>query len=167
VIVVDSNIVAYCWIRGERTDTAQRVRLCDPSWHAPVLWRSELRSALAGYIARGDMGPEIASTIMMEAESAMAGGEHLVASASVLEMAASSRLSAYDCEFVVLARALGVPLVSEDRAVLKAFPEIALTMEAYLENFSPSPSAAHERGAYYGSKVRRGSKHLTARVSRS
>jgi predicted nucleic acid-binding protein len=167
VIVVDSNIIAYCWIRGERTEMAQRVRLCDPSWHAPVLWRSDVRSALAGYMARGDMGPELASTVMMEAESAMAEGEHLVPSASVLDMAASSRLSAYDCEFVVLARALGVALVSEDRGILKAFPDVALTMEAYLQNFSRSPSAAHERGAHYGSKVRRGPKRLAARVSRA
>lgn len=155
MIVVDTNIVAYCWVRGERTEMAQRVRLCDPSWHAPVLWRSELRSALAGYMARGDMGTERASAIMAEAESAMAGCEHLVASGSVLEMAASSRLSAYDCEFVVLAHALGVPLVSEDRAVLKAFPDVALTMEAFLEHFSPMPPATHERGVSYGSKARR------------
>jgi len=165
VIVVDTNIVAYCWIRGERTHLALRIRGCDAAWHAPVLWRSELRSALAGYIARGDMGLERATTIMAEAEGAMAGREHLVPSTSVLEMAASSRLSAYDCEFVVLARALGVPLVSEDRGILKTFPDVALTMEAYLENFSPGPSSAHERVAYYKSKVRRGTKRLRARAS--
>jgi predicted nucleic acid-binding protein len=151
VIVVDSNIVAYCWILGERTETAQRVRLCDPAWHAPVLWRSELRSALAGYVARGDMGTKRASTIMAAAETAMAGCEHLVASASVLDLAASSRLSAYDCEFIVLAQVLGVPLVSEDRAVLKAFPEVALTMEAFLERLSSVPGTAHERTVSYGS----------------
>ncbi|HZZ93245.1 MAG TPA: type II toxin-antitoxin system VapC family toxin [Usitatibacter sp.] len=155
MIVVDSNVVAYCWIRGALTDTAQRLRVCDPSWHAPVLWRSELRSALAGYMVRGDMGAERATTIMVEAESAMAGCEHLVASGSVLEMAASSRLSAYDCEFVVLARALGVPLVTEDRAVSRAFPDVALTMQAFLEHFSPVPPAAHERSMSYGAKTRR------------
>ena len=166
MIVVDGNIVAYCWIRGERTEMAQRVRLSDPSWHAPVLWRSELRSALAGYVARGDMGTELSSRIMASAESAMAGCEHLVASASVLELAASSRLSAYDCEFVALAHALGVPLVSEDRAVLKAFPDIALTMEAFLERFPPVPPAAHERNVAYGSKaVRKSGRAGTTRRS--
>ena len=158
MIVVDSNVIAYCWMRGAHTDTAQRVRVCDASWHAPVLWRSELRSALAGYMARGDMGAERATAIMVEAESALAGCGHLVASSSVLEMAASSGLSAYDCEFVVLARALGVPLVTEDRAVLKSFPDVAFSMEAYLDDYWPRPSSAHERPVPYRSKAARNAK---------
>ena len=65
------------------------------------------------------------------AEGALAGREHLVPSAPVLEIASKSRLSAYDCEFVALASVLSVPLVTEDKAVLKAFPDRALTMEAF------------------------------------
>ena len=152
MIVVDTNIVAYCWIHGERTNLALRIRGCDAAWHAPVLWRSELRSALAGYMARGDMGLERATTIMAEAEGAMAGCEHYVGSSSVLEMAASSRLSAYDCEFVALAQSLAVPLVTEDRAVLKAFPDVALTMEAFLA--ASEPPAVHQRTAAYRTRSR-------------
>jgi len=49
VIVVDSNVIAYCWLNGPLTEAAQRVRTKDADWHAPVLWRSELRSILTGY----------------------------------------------------------------------------------------------------------------------
>ena len=49
MIVVDSNVIAYCWINGERTALAHRLRRLDPDWHAPVLWRSELRNILTGY----------------------------------------------------------------------------------------------------------------------
>ena len=31
------------------TGLAQRVRVKDPEWRVPVLWRSEMRSILAGY----------------------------------------------------------------------------------------------------------------------
>jgi len=68
---------------------------------------------------------------MEAAEGALAGREHLVPSAPVLEIAGRSRLSAYDCEFVALASVLSVPLVTEDKAILKAFPDRALTMEAF------------------------------------
>ena len=55
MIVVDSNVVAYCWIRGVRTELAQHVRLRDPEWHVPILWRSEVRSALSGFVWRGTL----------------------------------------------------------------------------------------------------------------
>jgi predicted nucleic acid-binding protein len=149
VIVVDTNVVAYCWIRSERSDVADRVRLRDAAWHVPILWRSELRSALAGYLWRGTMEMDDAAAIMNAAEEALAGCEHLVASSTVLELAARTRLSAYDCEFVALAQSLSVPLVTEDRAVLKALPEVALTMEAFLENLPPIAGAAHEKRRRY------------------
>lgn len=155
MIVVDSNVIAYCWIRGERTEVAQRLRLADAAWHAPVLWRSEVRSALAGHIGRGSMQPDGAAEIMCVAENAMAGGEHLVGSGAVLELVASARLSAYDCEFVALARSLSVPLVTEDRAIVKAFPDVALTMEAFLDRFPAGPPSVHQRGPRYARSRKR------------
>jgi hypothetical protein len=67
----------------------------------------------------------------------------------VLELAARTRLSAYDCEFVALAQALAVPLVTEDRAVRKAFPEVAVTMEDFLAGFPEVPPAAREKRGRY------------------
>jgi predicted nucleic acid-binding protein len=51
----------------------------------------------------------------------------------VLNVVERSRLSAYDAEFVALADGLGVPLVTEDKAIVRAFPALAMTMEAFLE----------------------------------
>ena len=131
MIVVDSNVVAYCWVNGPLTALAQRVRVKDPDWHAPILWRSEMRSILTGYLRDGSLtGPQIAR-IMEATEGALAGREHLVPSAPVLDIAGKSRLSAYDCEFVALASVLSVPLVTTDKGVLRAFPDRALTMEAF------------------------------------
>ena len=131
MIVVDSNVIAYCWVNGPLTQLAQRVRVKDPDWHVPILWRSEMRSILTGYLRDGSLtGPQVAR-IMEAAEDALAGSEHLVPSASVFEIAGKSRLSAYDCEFVALAGVLAVPLVTSDKEVLKAYPGQALTMESF------------------------------------
>lgn len=132
MIVVDSNVIAYCWIHGALTETAQRVRAKDPDWHAPVLWRSEMRSILAGYLRDGSLDANQAGRIMGAAESALDGAEHLVPSGPALEIAAATRLSAYDCEFVALAAALSVPLVTADREVLRAFPDRAVSMKAFV-----------------------------------
>jgi hypothetical protein len=91
---------------------------------------------------------------MAVVESVLAGHEHLVSSDAVLRLAATSRLSAYDCEFVALAQSLAVPLVTEDRAVLKAFPNVAIGMEGFLEKGMDTPPAAHDRRGRYRAKVK-------------
>ncbi len=131
MIVVDSNVVAYCWVNGPLTEIAQRVRVKDTEWHVPFLWRSEMRSILAGYFRDGSLTSAQISRIMAAAEEALAGREHLVPSARVFDLIRETRLSAYDCEFVALASVLSVPLVTADKAVLKAFPDRALTMEQF------------------------------------
>lgn len=132
MIVVDSNVVAYCWINGPLTDAAQRVRLRDPEWHVPQLWRSEMRSILAGYVRDGTLSARQIGEVMAGAEAAFAGHEHLVPSEGVFRVVARTKLSAYDAEFVALAEALNVPLVTADRQILKACPERARTMEAFV-----------------------------------
>ena len=132
MIVVDSNVIAYCWVNGLLTVLAQNVRVRDPDWHVPILWRSEMRSILTGYLRDGSLSRAQISQVMNAAESALAGSEHLVPSAAVFEITGKSRLSAYDCEFVALAFVLSAPLVTADKAVLRAFPQHALTMEAFL-----------------------------------
>jgi predicted nucleic acid-binding protein len=133
VIVVDSNVIAYCWVNGPLTALAQSVRVKDPEWHVPILWRSEMRSILTGYLRDGSLTGTQVSQVMYAAERAFVGREHIVPSASVFEIVEKSRLSAYGCEFIVLASVFDVPLVTTDKAVLKAFPERALTMEAFLK----------------------------------
>jgi predicted nucleic acid-binding protein len=60
----------------------------------------------------------------------MRGRELEVASERVLHAAAASRCSAYDWEFVALARELGVPLYTNDRAILRSFPGVARPLTA-------------------------------------
>ena len=132
MIVVDSNIIAYCWVNGPLTSLAQRVRVKDPDWHAPILWRSEMHSILTGYLREGSLNQAQIVRIMEAVENALAGCEHLVPASRVFEIAGKSRLSAYDCEFVALSSVLAVPLVTADKAVLKTFPEQARTMQAFL-----------------------------------
>ena len=133
MIVVDTNVIQYCWVHGQHTEAAQAVRQRDPDWHVPILWRSEMRNVLTAYLRRGLLSrPQIAA-ILRAADEALADSEHIVGDDLVLDVVASSALTAYDAEFVALAHALSVPLVTADKAVRKAFPKQALTMAQFLK----------------------------------
>jgi predicted nucleic acid-binding protein len=132
VIVVDSNVIAYCWINGDRSPLVHRLRRRDPQWHAPVLWRSEMRSILAGYWRDRSLTETQSRQVMAAAEAGMAGREHHLSSERVFDIVGSTRLSACDCEFVALAIALSVRLVTEDRAILAARPELACSVEQFM-----------------------------------
>ncbi len=125
MIVVDSNVLAYLYLPGDHTPAAERLYQQDPDWHAPILWRSEYRNILAGYLRRGVLTFEQAYARQCEAEALLQGAEHEPDSRRVLELVAASSCSAYDCEFVALAEALGVHLVTMDSRLIKAFPKIA------------------------------------------
>lgn len=132
MIVVDTNVVHYCWVRGQNTEIAQAVRRQDPDWHVPLLWRSEMRNILTAYLRRGLLSRSQIVAILNAADQALAESEHIVADDLVLDVVADSPLTAYDAEFVALANVLSVPLVTADKAALKAFPERALTMEQFV-----------------------------------
>jgi predicted nucleic acid-binding protein len=133
VIVVDTNVVQYCWVRGQHTEIAQAVRQKDPDWHVPLLWRSELRNVLTAYLRRDLLSRTQIVRILISADQALAGSEHFIPDDLVLDVVAGSELTAYDAEFVALASALSAPLVTADRQVLKAFPNRALTMESFID----------------------------------
>ncbi len=128
MIVVDTNVLAYLYLPGEYTAQAEALLERDPEWAAPVLWRSEFRNILAGYIRRSTLTFEQARDIQAEAENLLSGAEHDVDSQRVLELVRDSDCSAYDCEFVALAMKLGVALVTMDAKLLRAFPERALPL---------------------------------------
>ena len=132
MIVVDTNLIAYLLIDGGQTELAERVLQKDEAWASPLLWRSELCNTLVKCVRSGLFGLNAAFRIMNEAESLMAGSEYAVVSGDVLSLAASSACSAYDAEFVVLARELGVPLVTSDKQLLEIFPETAVSPARFL-----------------------------------
>jgi len=132
MIVVDTNVIVYLLIQGNRTRDAERVLARDPDWVAPLLWRSEFRNVLTLYMRQRSMSLAECLETAADAEVLMQGKEYEVSLTQVLTLAAGSRCSAYDCEFLALAQALGVPLVTADRGVLSDFPSLSVSLNAFI-----------------------------------
>ena len=133
MIVADANLIAYLVLPGERTEQAESVLMKDPVWVVPTLWSSELRSVVSHYVRSGQLTVAQASAAMERATALVGGREAPVDSREVLALAHRSGCSTYDCEYVALARSLEVPLVTADKALLRAFPGIAVAPGKFLE----------------------------------
>ena len=131
MIVTDAALITWFAVRDVNSELADAVCEADPVWVAPLLWRSEVRSALVKYVQHAGMSLESALLALQTAEEIIGGREYRVSSEQVLELAAQSRCTAYDCEYVALARELEVPLVTADKEILKAFPKIAVSLEKF------------------------------------
>lgn len=131
MIVVDTNVLAYLFIDGDRTETVRQVFARDPEWRAPPLWRAEFLNVLAISHRAGVLDTAQAFEAWQAASSLMLGREVEPGGDQVLHGALESGLSAYDAQFVVVAELLEVPLVTADRRILNACPATAISIEGF------------------------------------
>ncbi len=125
MIVVDTNVVVALVVGGPYEAAADRLYERDSEWTAPPILKSELRNVLIGYVRRGDISREQAVALLDEASHVLGDRVIDASHSDVIEVALNCGLTAYDAEFVVVARLLGVSLATEDRAILRSAPDVA------------------------------------------
>ena len=131
MIVVDTNVIAYLLISGQYPESARAALRRDAEWAAPMLWRSEFRNVLALYLRNRELSFRQAIALQETGEELLAGREHIVASPEVLTLASKSGRSAYDCEFVAVARQLSTRVITSDRALLESFPADTISLATF------------------------------------
>ena len=128
MLVVDTNVIAYLYIEGDFTQQARTIYQQDSVWAAPYLWRSEFRNILTVYLRRNLLTLEQCQELITSAEELLKDNEFEPDSRDVLELANSCSLSAYDCEYIVLARQLSLKLITNDKKILTEFPQDTISL---------------------------------------
>lgn len=128
MIIADTNIIAYLALPSPHTELAEKLLLQEPDWAVPALWRSELRNVLALYLRKSLINFDVALTIQTEMEAMFHDREYNVSSLDVLLLITQSSCSAYDCEFVALAKSFGCKLVTMDKKLAQAFPDMTILL---------------------------------------
>ena len=134
MIVVDTNIICYLYLPTKYSENAELLLKKEPQWAAPVLWKSEFRNVLAGYLRKNLLDFESIVSILQESENMLSNQEYQVSALSVMNLASHSDCSTYDCEFVALAEHLKIKLITQDQQILRNFPAIAYSLESYLSS---------------------------------
>lgn len=131
MIVVDTNVLVYAVRPGQQTDAALRAKQRDPDWLAPAFWRLEMRNVLA-------LSMRVDGLTMETALEAFAAAEELVEDLQFeslvedsLDLSREASISAYDAEFVLAARRLGVLLVTADRRLAERAGERAVRLDRF------------------------------------
>ena len=132
MIVVDTNAIGYLFLSSEHAPSVEKALKKDSEWAAPILWRSEFRNVLALYLKKKLITLQQAQQIMNGALELLRGREYEVSSYEVLRLASESKCSAYDCEFIAVANDLNVHLVTVDKQLLREFPSVALSLNAFI-----------------------------------
>jgi predicted nucleic acid-binding protein len=134
VIVVDTKVIAYLMIEGEKTEWAQQTFRQDSNWTVPSLWRHEFLNVLATFVRHAGTKIEEAVEIWRRGTVLFTPGEREVDTLYALRLASQHNISAYDAQYVALATELGVPYVTEDQRILETFPDLALSMQEFCGN---------------------------------
>ncbi len=132
MIVVDANVLAYSIIEGSLTPLALQVRDRDPYWRLPSLWRHEILNIFTTYVRQGGLTKEKAAKALEDVYAHFLPNEVELGPIETLEIALHYKISAYDAQYVLLAQQLGVPCVTEDRALRRATPGLTVSMENFV-----------------------------------
>ncbi len=137
MIVADTNLLAYLTIKGTETDRARRVFQRDPEWVVPLLWRSEFLNVLATMIRTERLDVRRARKAWRTATNIVDDAEYEPDELDVLRLAGERNISAYDAQFVSLARLLGTRVVTNDKTLLRRCPDLTVSIEHYADHGMP------------------------------
>ena len=127
MVVVDTNIVAYLLIDGDRTKDAQALFARDAEWKSEAFLLIEFSNMLATYVRAGSLRRTEAHALLAEAENRMRGLVNLP-HLRALRIAEQFAVSAYDARFLGAAQTLGARLVTEDLRLRAAAPALTLSL---------------------------------------
>lgn len=131
MLLVDTNVLAYLLIEGDRTPAAQALYEHDSDWRSEAFIMTEFSNVLATYVRTQALTLREGLGLLAKAQvtiSILASSTH----AHALETAVQYGLSAYDGRFISIAKELGTRLVTEDVKLRAATPDWTLSIDEAL-----------------------------------
>ena len=127
MVLVDTNILAYLMIEGDRTPAAQRLFERDSDWCSEAFVMVEFSNILATYVRTKALTRAQGVRLMTEAQT-LVSTLHNIAHVQSLEATIEYEISAYDARFISLARHLKQKIVTEDVKLRAAVPSWTMSL---------------------------------------
>lgn len=127
VVVLDALALVGATTRTDGESVALPRRMAAADCHAPHLIDAELGSVLRRMTLRGQLAPELATTLLLASPGPVTHRHDHGGSLAVAAWALRDNLSFYDALYVALAAALDAPLITDAR--LASAPHLPCTTE--------------------------------------
>ncbi len=130
--IVDTNVIAYLLLQGDRTAAARALFTKDPDWRSDTFVLVEFCNVLATMVRTRSLASGRAREALSKAEEVFEPGLQAAAHGASLSMAEELGVSAYDARFLVVAQTFGGRLVTEDTKLRRAAPGLTQSLEQAL-----------------------------------
>lgn len=130
MIVVDANVLVYSVTESDQASAAAKLRARDASWVAPPLVVTEVASALAAFLRRGRLSRDECLRSYRRALSLVKINAERPDPVELFQLIGLG-LSAYDASYVLVARSLGLTLVTADQEILRLCPDVSVGLAVY------------------------------------
>ena len=146
MIVVDANVIVALVREGSLTPVARAIYIVDADLIVPSLWQSEVLNAILNEVKVGNVTLAGALEATDMAATVLRNRVRDCRPADILATAHRLGLTAYDATYVVLARSLGILLVTEDKQILRACPDITCSMRQFSQAAGETTRRTGETG---------------------
>lgn len=124
MLLVDSSVIVPLFIRTDSSDLAQKLCARDNLWRTEPFALIELSNVLATYERARYLTGQTAREALEEAQQFLKPFLVSVEYHAALETAIRHRVTAYDARFLALADQFGKRLITEDRKLRAAAPNL-------------------------------------------
>jgi predicted nucleic acid-binding protein len=131
MIVVDASVVAFLLIDGELTTAVRELHRVDSDWVTPPILNHEMLNILA-VIGSAEESSAAMEGVWRDVRALVATRQQVPDPVRSLRLAVELGISGNEAQYLCLADSLGAPLVTQEKNLLQAAPNRAISVLDYL-----------------------------------
>jgi predicted nucleic acid-binding protein len=135
MIIVDASVVAFLLIDGELTDAVRELHRIDPDWVTPPILNHEMLNILAA-VGSAEGNSAAMEGVWRDVRALVASRQQVPDPVRSLRLGVELGISGNEAQYLCLADSLGLPLITQEKNLLQAAPQRAVSVLDYLGSLS-------------------------------
>lgn len=131
MIVVDASVVAFLFIEGELTEAVRELHQIDSDWVTPPILNHEMLNILAA-VGSAEGSPVAMEVVWRDVRALVASRQQVPDPVRSLRSGVELGISGNEAQYLCLADSLGLRLITQEKNLLQAAPDRAVSVLDFL-----------------------------------